>query len=85
MPSDAFRKFEASMVMHYEKRHDGYYLRGRASEPFDWKCPFFLKFNESEKARRAAFARMAKELHLAPGLVRMAHLPGALAWMQNFL
>jgi hypothetical protein len=63
-----------------------YHLYGKTNEPFDWKRrPFFLKFNETEKTRRAAFEQMVKELNIEPGLARMAHLPRALTWMQNFL
>jgi hypothetical protein len=63
-----------------------YHLYGKADEPFDWKMrPFFLKFNESAQVRRAAFDQMVRELNIEPGLVRMAHLPRALTWMQNFL
>jgi hypothetical protein len=63
-----------------------YHLYGKTNEPFDWELrPFFLKFNETEKARRAAFEQMVKELNIEPGLVRAAQLPRALTWMQNFL
>ncbi len=43
-----------------------FFLHGKAKEPFDWDHrPFFLRFNESERAlRRAAFLELCDTLHV---------------------